>query len=88
MSAQQPLALAIPDELLDALAERVAERLAERERPAPPEFMTPPQAAEMIGAKTQRIYDLHSQGRLRGYKDGTRLLVRRSDVLAHLEGDE
>jgi excisionase family DNA binding protein len=84
--APSPLALAVPDELVDALAERVAERLAERDRPTPSEFMTPPEAADLLRAKTQRVYDLVSQGRLRALKDGSRLLIRRSDLDTYLEG--
>ena len=81
----QPLALAIPDEFLERIAQRAAELLAERQRPAAPELLTVDETADMLRCKRQRVYDLLSQGRLPHLKDGSRVLVRRADVLAYLE---
>jgi excisionase family DNA binding protein len=47
---------------------------------AEPEWLTVPEAAERIRASRQRIYDLCSEGRLRRYKDGSRLLLSRREV--------
>jgi excisionase family DNA binding protein len=47
-------------------------------------YMTPDEAAAYIGAERQRVYDLCSDGRLRRYRDGSRLLVRRDELDAYL----
>jgi len=47
--------------------------------------MSVSEAAEMFRCRRQRVYDLISQGRLPHLKDGARVLIRRSDVLAYLE---
>jgi excisionase family DNA binding protein len=79
------LRLALPDELLDELVERVTARvLEELEAPARPEFLTVQEAAELLRAKPQRVYDLLSSHQLQGFKDGSRVLVRRADLVAHL----
>jgi excisionase family DNA binding protein len=77
------------DSLLEALRPMVAELVAdELERLRPAEagspYMTVDQAAAYIGNKPQRIYDLCSDGRLRRYKDGSTLLVRRDEIDAYL----
>jgi excisionase family DNA binding protein len=80
------LQLAVPDELVERIAERAAELLAERQRPSAPELLTVDETAELLRCRKQRVYDLVSQGRLPCLKDGARVLVRRADLLAHLEG--
>jgi excisionase family DNA binding protein len=42
-------------------------------------------AAEHIGAKPQRVYDLVSQERIPHARDGTRLLFRRSELDGYLK---
>jgi excisionase family DNA binding protein len=83
----------VTDELLERLvealrpliAELVGEQLERRRlADAGSPYMTVPQAAAYIRKKPQRIYDLVSDGRLRRYKDGSTLLVRRDDLDAHL----
>jgi excisionase family DNA binding protein len=54
---------------------------------AEPELLTAPEAAERIRAKPQRIYDLCSEGRLRRYKEGSRLLLSRRDVDGLVAGE-
>jgi excisionase family DNA binding protein len=44
------------------------------------------EAENMLRCKRERVYDLLSQGRLPYLKDGSRVLIRRADVLAYLEG--
>ena len=64
----------------------MASRLTERERPAAPELLTVQEVADLLRCKRQRVYDLLSQDRLPHLKDGSRVLIRRSEVLAYLEG--
>jgi excisionase family DNA binding protein len=80
--------LEVPDDVLDAIAERAAAIVLERlDAPAPresSEFVTVDEAAEILRAARQRVYDLLSDGRLERFKDGSRVLVRRADLEAHL----
>jgi excisionase family DNA binding protein len=80
------LVVELPQELLDAIAERAAALVLERlDDPSPtPEFLSVPEAAELLRAKPQRVYDLISDGRLERFKDGSRVLIRRADLVAHL----
>jgi excisionase family DNA binding protein len=75
----------ISPEALELLAERVADMLRVPDQPSPPSpYMTVAQAAENICAKPQRVYDLLSAGRLQRYKDGSRVLVSRTELDAYL----
>jgi excisionase family DNA binding protein len=82
----------VPSELVEAVAERATElvlaELAELHGPAAGEspFLSVAEAAAYLRAPRQRIYDLCSSGRLERVKDGTRTLIRRSDLDAHLNG--
>lgn len=80
-----PLTLAIPAEVVDAIAARVrTELLAELGRPTDP-WLDVAEAADYLRCKRQRIYDLCQQGRLKPARDGSRLLLRRSWLDAYLE---
>ena len=69
---------------IDAIAEAVTERIGERAAPAP--YLTVEQAAEHLACDNKRrIYELVSQGRLKHYRDGRRVLLRREDLDAALE---
>jgi excisionase family DNA binding protein len=85
------LAFAVPPELVEAIAELVEERVLERleahRRASISPFLTPAEAAELLRAGRQRVYDLLSAGRLRRYKDGARVLVSRDELEAYLDGD-
>ena len=78
----------LPDDVLEFVAERAAaivlERLADEHRNGDSEFVSVAEAAELLRAKPQRIYDLLSDGRLSRHKDGSRVLVSRSELVAHL----
>jgi excisionase family DNA binding protein len=82
----------VPPELVEAVAERAAQLVlaelavspASQESP----FLSVDEAAAYLRAPRQRIYDLCSSGRLERVKDGTRTLIRRSDLDAHLNGGE
>jgi len=61
--------------------ERVAKLLAEHDGvQAASEFLSVSEAAELLRAKPQRIYDLLSSGRLTRVKDGARVLVARAEL--------
>src|SRR5205085_6091489 len=77
------LAFPIPDELLEAIAERVDELLAER-APAASPYLSVAEAAELLRADRQRVYDLLSARRLTRHKDGRRVLVSRAELAAYL----
>lgn len=85
-AAAEQLTVALPGELVDVVAARVVEMLEERGMVEPDPWLTVEQAAEYIGAKKQRLYDLVDQGKLWPGRDGRRLLFRRSDLDAYLEG--
>jgi len=77
-----PPQLAAIEQLVD---ERVAAQLADRgEQASAPEFLSVSEAAELLRAKPQRIYDLLSSGRLTRVKDGARVLVARAELEAWL----
>jgi excisionase family DNA binding protein len=87
------LTVTLPPELVDAVAERVVELIEQRGGLGQPEdpWLTVEQAAEYIGARPQRIYDLLARqgegpARLGGGRDGRRRLVRRSELDRYLEG--
>jgi excisionase family DNA binding protein len=68
----------------DALA-AIAHAIDSTRDPEPEsEYLTIPEAAELLRCKRQRIYDLLSQRRIPRVKDGTRTLLRRSDLDAYL----
>ena len=77
-----------PDQV-EVLARRVAEIVTARTQPPPVEskYLTVPEAAELLRASRQRVYDLVSTGSLTRHKDGTRLLLRRAEVEAYLTGE-
>lgn len=52
--------------------------------PAPPPYVTIPEAAELLHCKRQGVDDLLSQRRLSRYKDGSRTLVSRAEIDEHL----
>jgi excisionase family DNA binding protein len=72
-----------PDDL-EALAERLRPLLGLRAPEDDDDLLTADEAAEMLRCKRQRIYDLRHQGELRAFRDGRRVLFRRSDVRAFL----
>lgn len=80
-----PLHIEIPQSLLDAIAERAAVRVAEQLAPDPSPYMSVEEAASYLCCRPKRIYDLCSQRRLPFLKDGSRTLLRRSDLDAYLE---
>jgi excisionase family DNA binding protein len=78
-------AVELPPSALDALAVKVADRLRSLRPDEPEPWITVKQAAEHLGCKDRRVYDLVNQGRIPHTKDGTRLLFRRSAIDSALE---
>lgn len=83
----EPLALAVPPELVEAVASRVADLLADRlERNGGPDpWLDVEDAARYLACEPHRVYDLAASGRLRCAKDGRRSLFRREWLDAALE---
>jgi excisionase family DNA binding protein len=77
----------LPGDVVELVAERAAEIVLERLNAQPvtqSEFLSVGEAAELLRCKPQRVYDLLSAGQLERFKDGSRVLVRRADLVAHL----
>lgn len=86
------LAVPLPADLVERIAERAAELVLERldasaTNGGASEFLTIAEAAEVLRAKPQRVYDLCSEGRLTRHKDGSRVLIRRAEIVAYLAGE-
>jgi excisionase family DNA binding protein len=85
-----PLALSIPEELVEEIARRVAEILLARQPSsngnAPSPYLTIVEAAELLRSKRHRVDDLLSRGTLTRVKDGTRTLVARAELEDYLAG--
>ena len=79
------LSLAVPPELVEAVAERVAELLVERHAPEPEPWIGVEQAADHLACPKSRLYALVSAGRIPHRKDGSRLLFRRTELDDWLE---
>jgi len=77
------LADSLAPRLADELAPRIAEELARRAAP----FVTVDEAAGYLRCGRQRVYDLLSSGRLSRHKDGTRVLVSRMELEAHVNAN-
>ena len=82
---ERALSVVVPTELLDLIAKRAAE-LIERPAAEADPWLTVEQAAGYLACKPKRIYDLRSQRRVPFAKDGSRTLLRRTDLDAYLEG--
>jgi excisionase family DNA binding protein len=90
------LKLALSSELVELIAERAAELVRQGEPREDPSsqpnsgawgcspYLSVSEAAEYLRAKPQRIYDLLSSRRLTRHKDGTRVLISRAELDAHL----
>ncbi len=90
----EPLALTLPDALVDQVAERVLAILAEREATVPAAWLDVTAAARHLGYADnvergrRRVYDLTSRGELTPRRDGSRLLFRPADLDRYLEGQK
>jgi excisionase family DNA binding protein len=87
-AAGPELALALPPDLVEAIAERAAELVREKlaqQAGAVSPYLTIPEAAAYARCKRQRIDDLLSARRLTRYKDGRRTLVLKAELDAWLQ---
>ena len=78
-----PLALELPDQLLDVLADRVAERLADRQPSAEDGWLRGGGAiADYLGCPRSRVYALTScnPSRIPIHRDGSALIALRSEL--------
>jgi excisionase family DNA binding protein len=81
------ISIALPPELVDAVAARVLELLDERGQLEPDDpLLDVDETAEYMRCKRQRVYDLHHARKIFAVRDGTRLLFRRSELDRYLEG--
>lgn len=82
----------IPGDWLQAAADSLADALAARLRSSPPPqretavspYLSVGEAAELLRCRPQRVYDLLSRRRISRFKDGSRVLVSRSELEAYL----
>jgi excisionase family DNA binding protein len=82
------LEVVLTDEQLDAIAQRAAALILARAQPSPAgPYLSVDEAAELLRAKPQRVYDLLSSGRLTRRKDGSRVLVERAEIERMLAGE-
>lgn len=85
MNFEAHLSDAAMDELVERVADRVLERLGGVAAAEPAsEFLTVDEAAAVLRSSRQRVYDLLSDGRLTRHKDGSRVLISRAELVAHL----
>lgn len=80
------LRLALSDEQLNVIAQRVADLLAERRPASDDGYLNAEDAARYLACSRGRLYDLAQLGKLHPLRDGRRLLFRRADLDAYLEG--
>ncbi len=75
------------DALAELVADRVVERLTQRQPPshAAAELLSIPEASKLSGRGQRSLRDDIRAGRLRGYRAGRSVRVRRADVLALVE---
>jgi excisionase family DNA binding protein len=84
------LSLAVPLELVEAVAARVVDLLAERlpTQHGPQPWLDVDAAADYLACRSHRVYDLVAEGRVRCAKDGRRSLFRREWLDDYLLGEE
>lgn len=70
--------LAVPDELVEAVARRAAELAADMLAPEP--WLDVAAAGEHLACPPSRVYALVSAGRIPVHRDGSRLLFRRAEL--------
>lgn len=71
-------------ETLASLAALLAPDLPPAAVAEPSPYLTVPEAAEYLRSSRQRVYDLLFSRRLPRVKDGSRVLIRRTDLDAYL----
>lgn len=86
-NGEVPLALALPDDLVEAIAERAAEIVAgRRAQPADGWLRGADRIAAYIDCPRSRVYALASARRIPVHHDGSALVARRSELDRWLRG--
>jgi excisionase family DNA binding protein len=85
-SGRFALTFELDDVQLDMLAGLVAARLGDRAGPTPATWLDARGAAAYLACGVGRIHDLVALAKLTPRRDGRRLLFRRDDLDAYLEG--
>ncbi len=76
------------EQIVAAVTARVLAELHSSPTTTPSAYMSIPEAAGYLRCKRQRVDDLLSAGKLTRHKDGSRTLVSRDEIEAHLKGHE
>jgi excisionase family DNA binding protein len=79
------LKLSLTDDQVSEIARRAAVLMATDQAPASP-WLNVADAAEHLRCGKDRIYDLIALGKLSPRRDGRRVLLRREDLDAYIEG--
>lgn len=79
------LVLPLPVEFVEVVAQRAAQIVASGLAATDDAWLDVDGAAQHLACNRRRIYDLHSQRRIKAHKDGSRLLFRRSELDAYVE---
>lgn len=79
------IAVSLPEEVVERVARRAAALLKEEMPETPERFVRVKEAAEHLGCRPHRIYDLVHQRAIPFYKEGSRLLFRCSELTAWVE---
>ena len=76
------ISLAVPPELVEAIAARAADLLAERLEPTEDRWLSAEDAAQYLGCPKSRLYALASckPSRVPVERDGSRLVFKRSEL--------
>ncbi len=84
--SNEEIAVSLPEMVVERIAARAAELMTEQRQVEHERFVGVRQAAEHLGCRPHRIYDLVHQRAIPFYKEGSRLLFRCSELTAWLEG--
>ena len=84
--SDERFALPLPPELVDALGDRVAERVLERITDRSSPWLNVDEAANYTGLSKDSLYKLTSAKAIPHSKPGKRLLFKREDLDAWLDG--
>ena len=79
------IAVSVPEEVVELVARRAAALLRDDVPVTPERFVGVNEAAEHLGCRPHRIYDLVHQRVIPFYKEGSRLLFRCSELTAWVE---
>ena len=82
----EEIAVSLPEAAVERIARRAAELVTEQRQVDQERFVGVREAAEHLGCRPHRIYDLVHQRAIPFYKEGSRLLFRCSELTAWLEG--